>query len=141
MGFSGGGGMSLMAGSHFGSKRAIPDFVFALYPGGYGRNWCHSTHDDRTRIHIFFGDKDIIGSAEGLFEACQDLARWRDNVTYHGIKGATHGYDDTMGQWFRCCRPSIKVQVTPNPEAVAITRKVIWAAIKDRWKLTEPPET
>ncbi len=141
MGFSRGGGMSLMSGSHFGAERAIPDFVFALYPGGFGQNWCSHSHDDRTRIFIFFGDEDDIGPADGLFEACRDLANREDNVTYHELKGATHGYDDTMGQFFWCCRPPLKVRVSPNPEAVAITRDIILKAIKDRWKLSDPPES
>ena len=141
MGFSRGGGMSLMTGRHFGAKRAIPDFVFALYPGGYGRDWCSHSHDDRTRIHIFFGDKDDVAAVDGLFGACRSLGRSEDNVTYHEIKGATHGYDDSIGQYFYCCNPSTRVHVSPNPEAVAITRDVIRAAIKGRWKTVEPPET
>ena len=58
MGFSRGGGMALNAGEHFGGKRAVPDFVFAFYPGGFGRAECASDHANSTEVHIFFGDKD-----------------------------------------------------------------------------------
>lgn len=133
MGFSRGGGMSLMSGSHFGNERAVPDFVFALYPGGYGRNWCSSNHDDQTEIHIFFGDDDDVGNVEGLLRACRSLGKWQDNVTYHQIKGATHGYDDIYGYTFSCCRPRLEVLVRPNKEAVEITRGVIEKALSTRW--------
>lgn len=141
MGFSRGGGMSLTAGHHFGGERAIPDFVFALYPGGYGPNWCSHSHDNRSRIDIFFGDKDDVGSVEGLLGACRSLGRSQDNVTYHEIPGATHGYDDIYGYSFGCCNPYIRVRVSPNPEAVAYTRKVILGAVNGRWTLpkAKPP--
>ena len=133
MGFSRGGGMALHAGGHFGGKRAVPDFVFAFYPGGFGRAECASNHADTTEVHIFFGDKDDVGHVDGLLGACYSTARWNDSVFYHELKGATHGYDDDRGAAFTCCNPVTKVRVEPNPEAVEFTKSVIEKAIRARW--------
>jgi dienelactone hydrolase len=133
MGFSRGGGMALNAGHHFGDERSIPDFVFALYPGGFGRGRCPTNHESRTQVHIFFGDKDDVARADSLWGACRSTAKWNDNVTYHALSGATHGYDDDFGYSFSCCRPPVKVSVVPNEDAVKATRTAIAQAIRSRW--------
>ena len=52
MGFSRGGQQALEAAPLFGGKRAAADFVFALYPGGWGGGRCHSSHPRTTAVHI-----------------------------------------------------------------------------------------
>lgn len=133
MGFSRGGGMALEAGSHFGGKRSVPDLVFALYPGGFGRARCNSDHPESTEVHIFFGDKDDVALVDDLWQACRSTAYWNDNVFYHSLKDATHGYDDERGASFTCCSPPTKVRVELNEDAVAATKSVIEKAIQARW--------
>ncbi len=133
MGFSRGGGMALEAGDHFGGKRSVPDLVFAFYPGGFGRASCNSDHPKSTEVHIFFGDKDDAAMADDLWQACRSTAQWNDNVFYHSLKDATHGYDDERGAAFTCCSPPTRVRVEPNEDAVAATRSVIEKAIQARW--------
>ncbi|HJO74645.1 MAG: hypothetical protein QGI42_02275 [Rhodospirillales bacterium] len=134
IGFSRGGGMALKAGGHFGGKRAVPDFVFAFYPGGFGRAECSSNHADSTEVHIFFGDKDDVGLVDGLLDACYSTARWNDSVFYHELKDTTHGYDYERGSAFTCCNPVTKVRVERNEDAVAYTKSVIEKAIRARWQ-------
>ena len=134
MGFSRGGGMTLMAGDQFGNERAVPSFAFALYPGGFGARRCPTNHEDQTDVHIFFGDKDDVGNADKYLTACRGTARQNENVSYHHLPGATHGYDEPHSYTFGCCKPRITVQVQPNSEAVAATREVIEKAIKGRWE-------
>jgi len=84
-------------------------------------------------VHIFFGDKDDVGKADSLFSACRSTAKWNENVSYHGLTGATHGYDEPDSYSFGCCNPRVTVQVEPSSEAVATTRTVIEKAIQGRW--------
>lgn len=132
MGFSRGGQQTLEAGPHFSGKRAVPSFIFALYPGGWGPDKCYSTHGKPTEAHIFFGDRDDVDAYEGYGRACRALAYVEPSVKFHELKGATHGYDDDYSFTFTCClgRP---VSVEPNPEAVERTKAIIERAIRTRW--------
>ena len=135
MGFSRGGGQALDAARHFKGKRVVPGFIFALYPGGWGRrDTCECSHRKPTEAHIFYGDLDDIEEYAGALSACRNLAIWRDNVEFHLLKGATHAYDDNRMFNFYCCggRP---VSVMPNPKAVEKTRAIIEKAIKAAWNL------
>jgi len=135
MGFSRGGQQALEAGPHFrGKRRALPSFVFALYPGGWGIDECRSTHREPTKVHIFYGDLDDIEKYEGTLSACRGLAKWRDNVEFHELNGATHAYDDLYHFTFYCCKGR-PVLVDPNPEAVKMTKAIIEKAIKAGWNL------
>ena len=84
-------------------------------------------------MHIFFGDEDDVARADRLWDACRSTARWNDNVSYHNLQGATHGYDDPYGGAFSCCNPPVYVQVVRDDEAVAVTRNVIVKAMQNRW--------
>jgi len=133
--FSRGGGQALDAARYFKGKRVAPGFVFALYPGGWGRrDTCLCSHREPTEVHIFYGDRDDIETYDGTLSACRGLARRRRDVTFHLLKGATHAYDDTRFFTFQCCggRP---VSVDPNPRAVEETRAIIAEAIKAKWQL------
>jgi len=135
MGFSRGGGQALDAARYFKGKRVAPGFVFALYPGGWGKpDTCLCSHSTPTEVHIFFGDRDDIETYDGTMSACRSLARWRRNVAFHLLQGATHAYDDTQFLTFYCCggRP---VSVDPNPRAVEETQAIIAKAIKTKWQL------
>lgn len=135
MGFSRGGGMALMAGWYFGGKRPVPSFVFALYPGGWGiRDECRNSHRKPTEVHIFFGDRDDVNTYDGYADACRNLAKRRDNMEFHWLKGATHGYDDIYSYDFVCCGGG-HVRVEPNPGAVERTKTIIEKAIKAGWNL------
>ncbi len=125
--------MALHAGRHFGDERAVPSFVFALYPGGFGRAECGSNHADSTEVHIFFGDKDDVARVDGLWDACRSTAQWYDNVFYHDMKGATHGYDFGRSFGFICCSPTTIVRVESNEDAVALTKSIIEKAMRARW--------
>lgn len=134
MGFSRGGQQALEAAPLFGGKRPVPDFVFALYPGGWGPDRCYSSHPATTAVHIFFGDRDDIDRYDGYGPACRRLAYVSRGIEFHELKGATHAYDDEFASIFYCCqgRP---VLVEPNPGAVEQTRAIIERAIRARWKL------
>lgn len=134
MGFSRGGQQALGAGPHFREKRVVPRFVFALYPGGWGHGKCMSSHRKPTEVHIFFGDLDDVSRYERVGPACRGLAKWYENVEFHELKGATHGYDDMYSYTTECCggRP---VRVEPNPEAVERTKAIIKKAIEAAWNL------
>ncbi|OGL29918.1 MAG: hypothetical protein A3G44_08380 [Candidatus Rokubacteria bacterium RIFCSPLOWO2_12_FULL_73_47] len=134
MGFSRGGQQALEAGPHFTGERAAPTFVFALYPGGWGPDRCRSTYGRPTQVHIFFGDLDDVGRDEGYSHACSGLARGRDPVEFHELKGATHGYDDVFSYTFTYGRARI-ARVEPNPDAVERTKSIIAKAIRARWDL------
>lgn len=134
MGFSRGGQQALEARRHFKGKRPAPSFVFALYPGGWGPDKCFSTHRKPTEVHIFFGDQDDVNRYERVMFACRSLAKWRDNVEFHELKGATHAYDDIYVFTFKCCRGET-VRVEPNPGAVEMTKIIIEKAIKAGWSL------
>jgi dienelactone hydrolase len=132
MGFSRGGQQALEAAPHFTGRRPAPDFVFALYPGGWGIDRCYSSHPRTTAVHIFFGDRDDIESYDGVATACRRLAHVGPGIDFHELRGATHAYDDVFASTFYCCggRP---VQVEPNPAAVEETRAIIEKAIRTRW--------
>jgi dienelactone hydrolase len=132
MGFSRGGQQALEAAPLFTAKRAAPDFVFALYPGGWGPGKCDSSHPKATAVHIFFGDRDDIERYEGYSTACRSLAWLARNVEFHELRGATHAYDDDYVFTFYCCRGR-PVQVEPSPGAVEQTRAIIEKAIRARW--------
>ncbi len=134
MGFSRGGQQALNAGSLFREERVEPDFVFALYPGGWGRNNCRDSHGSKTEVHFFFGDMDDVCKSDHNDSACKLIADQRDDVFFHRIENATHAYDDVMGYHFTCCSPSVEVKVVPNLDAVDATRKIIKQAIDRRWK-------
>lgn len=134
MGFSRGGQQALEAGPLFASKGQVPSYIFALYPGGWGSDKCFSAHNKPTEVHIFFGDQDDVDRYENVVYACSSLAKSRDNVEFHTLKGATHGYDDISSYTFKCCRGGQTVHVEPNPEAVQKTRAIIEKAIKTGWK-------
>ena len=134
MGFSRGGQQALNAGFLFSNKRTEPDFVFALYPGGWGPNNCRNSHGSQTEVHYFFGDMDGVCISEHNDSACMRIAKQRDEVFFHRIKNATHAYDDTMGNRFTCCNPPVVVKVVPNPGAVDVTKEIIKEAIDRRWK-------
>ena len=109
--------------------------VFALYPGGWGRrDTCLCSHRKSTEVHIFYGDRDDIETYDGTLSACRSLARWRRNIAFHLLKGATHAYDDTQFFTFHCCGGK-PVSVDPNPKAVEETRAIITEAIKTKWQL------
>lgn len=134
MGFSRGGQQALEARRHFKGKRPAPSFVFALYPGGWGLDKCFSTHKKPTEVHIFFGDQDDVSRYDRISPACRSLAKWRDNVEFHELSGATHGYDDIYSYSFNCCKGQ-PVRVEPNTEAVNRTKAIIKKAIKAGWNL------
>lgn len=134
MGFSRGGQQALEAAPLFRGKRTAPDFVFALYPGGWEGGRCYSSHPSGTAVHIFFGDRDDVTRYEGYGAACRALAYVSRNTEFHELKGATHAYDDDYAFTFHCCRGR-PVQVEPNPGAVEQTRAIIETAIRARWKL------
>lgn len=135
MGFSRGGGQALDAARHFKGKRVAPSFVFALYPGGWGRrDTCLCSHRKPTKVHIFYGDLDDIEEYDGTLSACRNLAKWKDNVKFHLLYGATHCYDDTKIFSFYCCGGK-QVSVMPNPKAVEKTKAIIEKAIKPGWNL------
>lgn len=115
------------------TERAAADFVFALYPGGWGGGRCHSSHPRTTAVHIFFGDRDDIERYEGQATACRALAHVTRNIEFHELKGATHAYDDDRAFTFPCCRGR-SVQVEPSRDAVEQTRAIIEQAIRTRWK-------
>jgi hypothetical protein len=74
--------------------------------------------------------------ARGSLSACRQLATWKDNVTSHLLKGATHGFDDNISSpfTFECCGGQT-VHVVPNLEAVEKTKNVIYKAIKGVWNI------
>lgn len=133
MGFSRGGQQALEAAWDFRGRRPAVDFVFALYPGGWGIDRCHSSHPRTTAVHIFFGDHDDVERYDRVATACRRLAHVSRGVEFHELKGATHAYDDVFSYTFYCClgRP---VAVEPNPGAVEETRAIIERAIRTRWK-------
>ena len=132
MGFSRGGQQALEAAPLFRGKRAAPDFVFALYPGGWGPDRCYSSHPKTTAVHVFFGDRDDVERWEGYSSACRSLAYVARNVEFHELKGATHAYDDDYAFTFYCCRGR-PVQVEPSRNAVEQTRAIIEKVIRTRW--------
>lgn len=132
MGFSRGGQQALEAGWDFGGKRAVPSFVVALYPGGWGPGRCSSAHGKSTAVHIFFGDRDDVDTYEGYGRACRALAEVDRSIEFHELKGATHAYDDDYSFTFHCCRGR-PVRVEPNAEAVERTKTIIEKAIRSRW--------
>lgn len=70
MWFSRGGQQALGAGPLFGGWRAEPDFVFALYPGGWGVNSSRDLHGSETEVHLFFGGKDDVCRSEHDDSTC-----------------------------------------------------------------------
>jgi len=136
MGFSRGGRQALLAGPDFGGPRAIPDFVFAFYPGGGPSNTCFIKQRKTTKVHIFYGDLDAAGKGPGqFFYACQREAEGTKNVEFHEIKGAHHGYDEARPGSFYLPGTTILVPLEPNPRAVEETKAIIWQAIKKAWHL------
>jgi dienelactone hydrolase len=103
MGFSRGGQQALEAGPHFKGKRVPPSFVFALYPGGWGRDSCGNTHKKPTEVHIFYGDLDDINRYDRTNSACKGLAKSSNNVKFHELRGATHCYDFISSATIYCC--------------------------------------
>lgn len=134
MGFSRGGQQALEAGPLFESKGRVSSFIFALYPGGWGSDKCFSTHKKPSEVHIFFGDQDEVDRYERVGSACKSLEKWRDNVEFHELSGATHGYDDIHAYTFTCCKGQT-VRVEPNPGAVEKTKAIIEKVIKAGWNL------
>jgi len=137
MGFSRGGQQALEAAPLFRGTRARADFVFALYPGGWGPDRCDSAHPGTTAVHIFFGDRDDVDRYESSGSACRRLAYVSRSIEFHELKGATHGYDDEYALTFYCCGGRA-VRVEPNRDAVERTRAIIETAIRTRWKLSRP---
>lgn len=136
MGFSRGGRQTLIAGSAFGGKRAVPGFAFAFYPGGGGSHTCDIRHAKTTKVHIFYGTADESGKGPGgFFQACLDESRDMENVEFHEMPGAHHGYDDVHSYTFTLPVTNDLVHVTPNPQAVEKTKQIIWKAMKKAWGL------
>ena len=136
MGFSRGGRQTLIAGSAFGGKRAVPDFAFAFYPGGGGSHTCYIEHAKSTKVHIFYGGADEAGKGPGgFFQACLDESREMKNVEFHEMPGAHHGYDDVVDTTFRLPVTNTLVHIKPNPAAVKKTKEIILKAIKEGWGL------
>lgn len=136
MGFSRGGGMALMAGRHFKNKRVKPNFIFALYPGGWGgRDTCLCSHAKPTEVHIFYGDSDDVEKYTGYRSACRSLARSRDNIEFHLLKGAEHGYDDDVFPFTFYITNGQPCEVKYSAEAVEKTKSVIEKTIKAAWNL------
>jgi len=138
MGFSRGGQQALEAGPHFIGKRALPSFVFALYPGGWGPDRCGNSHKKPTEVHIFYGDIDDINHYDRTNSACKSLAMRMNNGKFHELRGATHCYDANISFPLFCCGGK-PVRVEPNPEAVETTRAIIRNAIKAGWNLPTVP--
>jgi len=135
MGFSRGGQQALEAcPRYFEGKRVPPGFVFALYPGGWGPDSCGTSPKKPTKVHIFFGDRDDVDKYDRISPSCLSLAKWYDNVEFHELSGATHGYDDIHSYTFQCCKGQ-SVHVKPNPEAVEKTKAIIEKVIKAGWNL------
>ena len=117
----------------------MPDFVFALYPGGGGTHTCAIDHEDSTKIHIFYGELDQSGKGPGgFFYACQGTAYYYDNVEFHELKGAHHGFDDRVAGSANIPGTSITFTMEPNPEALEETRAIIWRVLKEGWGLRNP---
>ena len=85
-------------------------------------------------MHIFFGDRDDVNTYDGYGDACRVMARGSDNMEFHLLKGATHGYDHPRSGAFTCCGGGT-VRVEYNPEAVAETKAIIEKAVKAGWNL------
>jgi hypothetical protein len=125
-----------MAGGVFGGKRSVPDFVFALYPGGGGAHTCNIDHEDSTKIHIFYGELDHAGKGPGeFFHACQGTAYFYSNVEFHELKGAHHAFDDRVAGSATIPGTSITFTMEPNSEALEQTRAIIWRVLKEGWGL------
>ena len=82
---------------------------------------------------IFYGDLDDWGDYRGIRSSCESTANWHDNVTFHLLKGAEHGYDgDSYDEHRINGRTFISL---PNKDAVNITKKVILKSLKEKWGL------
>ena len=136
MGFSRGGRQTLKAGAAFGNGRAVPDFAFAFYPGGESLNTCTIRHAESTKVHIFYGTADQAGKPPfGFFQACLEKSREMENVAFHAMPGAHHGFDDEYAYTFTTPESKTIIQAKPNPAAVKKTKEIILKAIKEGWGL------
>lgn len=131
MGFSRGGTAALKSATSLKDNQVKPDFVFSLYPG-LPQN-CPNTHNNKTQVHVFYGELDNWGNYKGIRNSCKTMTTWYDNAFFHLLKNAHHGYDgDWDGTW-----SSNRNTFTskPNEEALTETKQIILKAIKDKWNI------
>jgi len=131
MGFSIGGTASLHSASSLSSKQTKPDFVFSFYPGN--SKGCPNSHDEKTRVHVFYGELDDWGTYKNIRNSCKSMTDWNDNATFHLLKNAHHGYDGDWSGNFDCCGNTFAIE--PNEKALDKTKEIILKAMKEKWNI------
>ncbi len=132
MGFSRGATAALKSASSLDDNQPKPDFVFALYPGDKGE--CPNSHEEQTSVHIFYGELDDWGSYQGNRKACERMASYNDNATFHLIKGAHHGYDGSETSSWECCGGR-KFRKIPNADGLEATKVIILETVREKWNI------
>jgi len=132
MGFSRGGTAALESASSLEKNQTSPDFVFSLYPGD--SKGCPNSHNDTTKVHVFYGDLDDWGKYKNIIGSCKSMASGNDNTTFHLLKNAHHGYDGDWDGGFNCCSGNY-FQIEANEEALINTQKIILKAIQRKWNI------
>lgn len=137
MGFSRGGTAALESNSFLKEEQSKPDFVFALYPGD--TNGCPNSHEDKTLVHIFYGDLDDWGTYKGIRNTCKSTASWYDNATFHLLKDAHHGYDGDYDNTWTCCSGK-SFRTISSEDALQETKSIILEALNKKWKIKKTNE-
>jgi dienelactone hydrolase len=132
IGFSRGGTAALESASYLKENQPKPDFIFSLYPGDMGL--CPNSHEEPTKVFIFYGEKDGWGSYQGNRNACKSMASWHDNTTFYLLKNAKHGYDGLWAGRWSCCGGKT-FENAHNKEALEKTRAVIFEALSKKWRV------
>jgi dienelactone hydrolase len=132
IGFSRGGTAALESGAYLKKNQPKPDFIFSLYPADEGV--CPNSHDESTKVLVFYGEKDSWGTYQGNRSACKRMARSHDNTTFYSFKDAKHGYDGTWNGEWSCCGGRI-FENAHNKEALDKTRALIFEELNKKWKI------
>jgi len=132
IGFSRGGTAALESASYLKESQPKPDFIFSLYPGDKGL--CPNSHEEPTKVLVFYGEKDSWGTYQGNRNACKRMANWHDNTTFYLLKNAKHGYDGTWNGKWNCCGGRT-FENAHNKKALEKTRALIFEVISKKWKI------
>ncbi len=126
MGFSSGGTAALLAGGALEPGQPRPRAVVAFYPGVLGE--CAGNHPDGTNVHVFYGDLDEWGAYQGTRDACRRAVEGKASGGFHLVKGAHHGFDDTVAVTWPASGRTFRSE--PNPAATAEVERTLVPLLK-----------
>ncbi len=126
MGFSLGGTAAMMSGAMLEPGQPTPRAVVAFYPGVKGD--CSESHTSSSAVHVFYGDLDEWGTYEGTRDACRRVMEGKPGRAFHAVKGAHHGFDDSVSVTWSASGRTFRSE--SNPQARAEVERTLVPLLK-----------